>query len=174
MGNLSSLVDMNLATLSNNNNSDIDNKCNEIVRLLSIDENKAINILFELFNDFTKKYTFDNLQDNQYFHFRKDGKTIFLLFQKIFDNDELREEIKKDGEIDELNEYEKFISNLKYIINNIETVDLNGESYFKKSCETCKEYLNKKINDMNELNNALEKLNNSLENLANKLENSIN
>lgn len=177
MGNFLSIVDMDITTLSKRKTNYIEDKCDEIIKLHSENDDEAIDMVFKLFEEFTEKYTLDNIQDNDLINFRKDGKMLFSLLYKILNSDELREEIKNDDDIHdvEINEYENFIINLKYIINNIDTVDLINEvKLFKISCNICKDYLNKKLNDMNALKNSLDELNNSLKKLQNNLELSIN
>ena len=141
MGNFSSIVDMDITTLSNRKTTYIEDKCDEIIKLHSENDDEVIDMVFKLFEEFTAKYTLDNIQNNDLINFRKDGKMLFSLLYKVLNSDELREEMKKDDDIhdDEINEYEKFIINLEYIINNIDTVDLINESklhclMFKTSC----------------------------------------
>lgn len=181
MGNSLSIIDMDITAFSNRKTTYIEDKCDEIIKLHSENDDEVIDMVFKLFEEFTAKYTLDNIQNNDLINFRKDGKMLFSLLYKVLNSDELREEMKKDDDIhdDEINEYEKFIINLEYIINNIDTVDLINESklhclMFKKSCNICKDYLNKKLNDMNGLKNSLDELNNSLKKLQNHLELSIN
>lgn len=181
MGNFSSIVDMDITTLSNRKTTYIEDKCDEIIKLHTENDDEVIDMVFKLFEEFTAKYTLDNIQNNDLINFRKDGKLLFSLLYKVLNSDELREEMKKDDDIhdDEINEYEKFIINLEYIIINIDKVDLINESglhclMFKTSCNICKDYLNKKLNDMNALKNSLDGLNNSLKKLQNHLELSIN
>jgi hypothetical protein len=177
MGNFSSIVDMDITTFSNRKTGYIEDKCHEITKLHSENDDEVIDMVFKLFGEFTEKYTLDNIQNNDLINFRKDGKILFSLLYKVLNSDELREEMKNydDMNHDEINEYENFIINLEYIINNIDTVDLINEAkLFKISCNICKDYLNKKINDMNSLKNSLDELNNSLKKLQNHLELSIN
>ena len=181
MGNLPSIVDMDITTFSNRKTTYIEDKYDEIIKLHSENDDEAIDMVFKLFEKFTEKYTLDNIQNNDLINFRKDGKMLFSLLYKVLNSDELREEMKNDDDMhdDEIHEYENFILNLEYIINKIDTVDLVDESklhclMFKTSCNICKDYLNKKLNDMNALKNSLDGLNNSLKKLQNHLELSIN
>ena len=82
---------------------------------------------------------------------------------EALENEDSEEDLK------ELNEYKLFMNDIQYIIDNIESVDLKGETDFSIKCNKCVEYINKKHDDLIKLNETMQQLNQSLEKLANSL-----
>ena len=167
MGNISSTIDMKL--VDTNKSTSIEEKYNETLKHLN-DEDKSLNMFFEILKMFMEKYKIDKIDKNNLYGFRKDGKLVFLLMKKLFDYSGLNEDMEKINNsdtisiINEANEYKNFIININYIIDNIETTDLlDEENDFSETCKKTICYLNEKNKEMSELNDRIITLNKSIE-----------
>jgi hypothetical protein len=107
-------------------------------------------------------------------YFRKDTKQIFQVIQKTMANEELlkglEDEFDENDERDMKDkiEYLNFVSNIDYVLQLIDTVDLqNPDAEYTYSCNSAIEFLNQKKTDMDSLNETMNKLGNTLDNLTN-------
>lgn len=107
--------------------------------------------------------------------FRKDVTMVFTLIHKIFYHesiiDEMKEDIQNgDSKQEDLDNYIDFISNLKYVIDNIFHSDLNDKNNkLFLTCNSCLKYLEERNKEMESLNNSINSLTNSLKKVADVL-----
>jgi hypothetical protein len=111
--------------------------------------------------------------------FRHDTKIMFDIIQKSFASEDLINHVKNEVEEDELYigihdietaMYLKFVHSIKFINNNIDTVDLiNPSSDFVESIKNAISYMNQKQKDMEGLNEALGKMGDTLVRLEDTL-----
>lgn len=169
MGNT---MDMKIIKTTQIEKKEFDINCDNILEICENNQEEAFDILFGLLETFIKKYNIEELEGSKIFSFRNDGKKLFSVIYKLFYCAEMFEELEnEDSEEDlkELNEYKLFMNDIQYIIDNIESVDLKGETDFSIKCNKCVEYINKKHDDLIKLNETMQELNQSLEKLANSL-----
>ena len=169
MGNT---MDMKIIKTTQIEKKEFDINCDNILEICENNQEEAFDILFGVLETFIKKYKIEELEGSKIFSFRNDGKKLFSVIYKLFYCAEMFEELEnEDSEEDlkELNEYKLFMNDIQYIIDNIESVDLKGETDFSIKCNKCVEYINKKHHDLIKLNETMQQLNQSLEKLANSL-----
>ena len=169
MGNMTSTIDMKF--IDTNKSISIEEKYYETLKYLN-DEDKSFNMFFEVLKMFMGKHKIDKIDKNNLYGFRKDRKLVFLLMKKLFDYSGLNEDIENmNGKysvdmIKPINEYKKFINNINYIIDNIETTDLlDEENNFSYICKNTICYLHEKNKEMNELNDSIKTINKSIDTL---------
>lgn len=132
----------------------------------------------EVFNKFYKYMKlfltiYPNENNINITNFKYDGKKLFEIICKIFDSDEIIEEINKDNDIlkKEKNEYMEFINNIHYITSNFDNLysDFNNNTEFATKFKETINFLEKKNNDMLELTNTMQSLHNSLKKLSDRI-----
>ncbi len=171
MGNIVATIDMKF--ISTNKSTSIEEKYYEILN--NLNDKISFNMFFELVQLFMEKYKIDKIDKNNLYGFRRDGKYLFLLMKKLFDCSGLSEDAEKINAshpietINKANEYKKFINNIKYIIDNIETTDLVNENDFSYICKKTICYLYDKNKEMDEVNDSIKTLNTSIESTLNTL-----
>ena len=169
MGNT---MDMKIIKTTQIEKKEFDINCDNILEICENNQEEAFDILFGVLETFIKKYKIEELEGSKIFSFRNDGKKLFSAIYKLFYCAEMFEDLEnEDSEEDlkELNEYKLFMNDIQYIIDNIESIDLKGETDFSIKCNKCVEYINKKHDDLIKLNETMQQLNQSLEKLANSL-----
>ena len=133
--------------------------------------NNMNNILFIFLQQYYKDGEFIGNEEM----FRKDVTMLFTLIYKIFYHesiiDEMKDDIKNgDSKQEDLDNYNDFISNLSYIIDNIFHSDLNDKNNkLFLICNKCLKYLEERNKEMESLNNSINSLTNSLKKVADVL-----
>lgn len=158
-------------------------KYNEIHQYIKNDEfNNAFDEAVVVLQMFTDKY---NNLDYDMNDFRSDCKYTFTIIQKVFEMDgdvltdmyyDIEHEKNKEVKylmIQEKNEYLVFINALKYIVDNIDDIDINSCNLHEQ-CSIIINYMNEKkkssqevINSLNELEDSLKKVKSVLQTLNN-------
>lgn len=155
--------------------TEFNKRCDEILITNKTDENKAFNMMLSLLDTFLQTFNINDIDNININIFRIQGKQLFSVIYKLFNHPDIITEFehdidnKNENNMKEYNGYLTFMNNIKYIVDNIEYVDLHKESDFSKKCNECVKYLYKMQKDMEETNKVLESLNQSLEKLANTL-----
>jgi hypothetical protein len=160
-----------------NTMTDIQEQCTNVMTLFEKNESEGMKMLFDVMNSYQKKY---ETKDEELFtqYFRKDTKYVFQVVQKKMANEDIFKEMENEfDENDETDrkdkeEYLNFISNIDYILQFIDTVDLkNPNDEFTYKCNSATEYLKQKNTDMASLNDEMKKMSNTLGNLSTLLDN---
>lgn len=145
------------------NNNDFNNAFDQTVIILKL---------------FTDKY---NDLNYSICDFRSDCKYTFTIIQKVFEmnGDVLSDmyydiEYEQDKEmkyllIQEKNEYLTFVNALKYIIDNIDDIDINS-SELHEECSIIINYMHEREKSVDELGDTLNELGNKLKNVENVLQ----
>lgn len=155
-----------------------DEYCNEIVEMFKSDHEDFTNRMEFVLNDFKNKY--QNKENYNEESFRKDTKQVYRLLLNTFASEETKKEIEteftdnKNSSNEDLNDkltYMQFTCDIKYVYDNIDTVNLQDpDSNFKEICNNVMGYLKKGSDDLNELSNSMKELTNKLKDLTNLLE----
>lgn len=149
--------------------------CQLVIDTFEENEREGMKKVEELLSIYTKKY---EIKDEEMIekYFRKDTKLIYQIIQKTIANEELLKCL--DDEFDENDErdmkdkleYLNFVSNVDYVLQLIDTVDLqNPDVEFTYSCNSAIAFLNQNNADMDSLNELMEELGDKLTNLTNSL-----
>lgn len=107
---------------------------------------------------------------------QRDTESVFEIMYSSFSEKEIEEEFLKDikGEKneetkeifrDEYKKYKMFISDLKYIVDNIKKIDIfkiEDNNEMKESLKNVTNFILEKENDMEDLNNTMKEMNNKL------------
>lgn len=157
-------------------------KCQYIRNTHSSDEGMAFEQLRELLIEYTRDYSCDEEfylyafdKSNNYKTFREKTQLLFdLLYDIIYDEEQIKE-VSNDPTIkDELTKYWKFIESVQFIRKNIQTICFEEDSVevrcFDKYMNYCKKYLETIYTDMKEMNNLMDELNSNMEKLADKIQ----
>lgn len=171
MGNI---LDINIQS---NEKTEFNKRCDEILITNKTDENKAFNMMLSLLDTFLQTFNINDIDNININIFRIQGKQLFSVIYKLFNHPDIITEFENDidnkneNNMKEYNGYLTFMNNIKYIVDNIEYVDLHKETEtdFSKKCNECVKYLYKMQKDMEETTKELERLNQSLEKLSNTL-----
>jgi len=153
--------------------------CQLVIDTFEENEREGMKRVEELLSIYLKKYkNKDEEMIEKYF--RNDTKQIFQVFKKTMANEELLKDLEDEfDENDEQDmkdkeEYCNFVSNIDYVLQLIDTVDLqNPDGEFTYCCNSAIEFLNKKNADMGSLNETMKKVGNTLDNLTNALYNIV-
>jgi len=144
-----------------------------------INEQESMDMIMKLLSSYEEKYNkikYEKIvEEKQEKIYRKDTKVIYQLLFNNIANDTIVKEISQEfdnSETDkrELKEYLDFVDNIKYILLDIDTVDLlnPGNEYLNKH-NTVISYIHKKNTEMKELTNTMGELSVALENIRNSL-----
>ena len=154
-----------------------EHNCQLAIDSFEENEREGMKRVEELLSIYLKKYkNKDEEMIEKYFV--RIQKLIFQLFQKTMANEELLKELENEfDENDERDmkdkiEYCNFVSNIDYVLQLIDTVDLqNPDAEFTYSCNSAIAFLNQKNADMDSLNETMNKLGNTLDHLKDTLKN---
>jgi len=154
--------------------------CQQVIDTFKENEREGMKMMQELLSIYQKKYENKNEEIFEK-DFRNDTKLIFQVTQKTMANEELLKDLEDEfDENDERDmkdkiEYLNFISNIDYVLQLIDTVDLqNPDAEFTYSCNSAIKFLNQKNAEMDSLNETMNKLGNTLDNLTNTLHTIVN
>ncbi len=156
-----------------------DENCKIAIHLIDSDERKGMVMMMNLLNLYQTKYEIKN-EEICNKDFRKDTKLIFQLFRNCIASDNMIKEMFEeydDSEVDKIEkeEYWQFTENIKFVLQQIDTVDLlNPDDEFTSNCNNAITFLTKKDEDMKGLTNTMKKLSFTLEGLGNALSNTSN
>jgi len=137
------------------------------------DDVNAMNMFSNVLKTYHTKYAINDM-DLFFKEFRADTTYIFHIFQIIFASDKMITDFPKEFDMtdendkQELYEYYDVVSNIQFILANIDTVDLlHPDEEFTHNCNNAIAYFNKKQNEMEGLTNTISKFVQTLESFGN-------
>lgn len=150
-----------------------DEYCNEIVEMFKNDHKDFTNKMEFVLNNFKNKY--QNKENYNEESFRKDTKQLYKLLLNTFASEETKKEVEEDftsdEDLDDKLTYLQFVSDIKYVYDNIDSVNLQDpDNNFKQICNNVMGFLKKSTKNLNELSNSMKELTNKLKDLHNLLE----
>ena len=172
----------------------IEENCNHVIELFDknnekYNENVGMTEMSKLLFTYKEKFentlkindsTNTNLDETHQKLFRHDTKLVFNVIQEVFANETLLKEFEDDckdnldwdeNDEKEKNEYINFIVDVQYLLDNIDTTNLNiPDTEFKQRSNKVIKYLQEKNQGMIELNNTVSELGDHLKELSEKLE----
>ena len=117
--------------------TEFNKRCDEILITNKTDENKAFNMMLSLLDTFLQTFNINDIDNININIFRIQGKQLFSVVYKLFNHPDIITEFENDidnkneNNMKEYNGYLTFMNNIKYIVDNIEYVDLHKESDFQ-------------------------------------------
>lgn len=144
-------------------------------------EKESMDMTSQLLTTYENKYKYmdkHSLTISEEAQFRADTKMMFDVIHITFTNEDLISQVEDGLDSDddddeqkakndlEKTEYFKFVDNIKYVLAQIDTVNLaDPEHEFVNICNNSIAYMNKKNQDMNKLTDTMKRMNNTLQSL---------
>ena len=172
----------------------VEENCNHVIELFDkknekYNENVGMTEMSKLLFTYKEKFenilkindsTNANLDETHQKLFRLDTKLVFNVIKEVIANKTLLKEFEDDckdnpdwdeNDEKEKNEYINFIVDVQYLLDNIDTTNLNiSDTEFKQRSNKAIKYLQEKNQGMIELNNTVSELGDHLKELSEKLE----
>jgi len=146
------------------------------------DEQESMNKLGELMNSYINKYS-QEINNRKFINinkYRTDTQIVFDILDYVFTNEIVLKEMSFDADTDdemdikEKTEYFNFVSNIKYILINIITVNLdNPDETFTVNCNNAIHFMNQKNIEAESLKKTMNTLATKLNDVAQTLSNIV-